>query len=69
VQYLFNLAVDPREEHNQAGVAGYEQITVGLLERLLAHRIRPWLERTGRNFNRACGGMFAAMGVALPLTR
>ena len=40
VQYLFNLAVDPREEHNQAGVAGYEQITVGLLERLLAHRIR-----------------------------
>ncbi|MBM4025431.1 MAG: hypothetical protein FJ280_08485 [Planctomycetes bacterium] len=40
VQYLFNLAVDPREEHNLVGVAGYESITLGLLERLLAHRIR-----------------------------
>lgn len=35
----------------------------------LAHRIRPWLERSGRRFNKACGGLFALMGVALPLTR
>lgn len=35
----------------------------------LAHRIRPWLERTGRRFNRVCGGLFALMGAALPLTR
>ena len=40
VQYLFNLAVDPREEHNLAGMAGYEHVTLELLERLLAHRIR-----------------------------
>lgn len=35
----------------------------------LAHRVRPWLQRVGRRFNRACGGLFIAMGAALPLTR
>jgi len=45
------------------------EILVEYLLALLAHRLRPWLERAGRNFNRVCGGMFAAMGVALPLTR
>lgn len=33
-----------------------------------AHRVRPWLERTGRRFNKACGGLFALMGAALPTT-
>lgn len=33
-----------------------------------AHRIRPWLERVGRRFNKVCGGAFAAMGIALPTT-
>lgn len=32
-----------------------------------AHRISPWLARTGRRFNRACGGVFVAIGAALPL--
>ncbi len=32
-----------------------------------AHRIRPWLQRVGRRFNQACGGVFIAIGVALPL--
>lgn len=44
----------------------------GLVECILARlaqRIRPWLERSGKAFNRSCGGMFAAMGMALPLTR
>ncbi len=36
---------------------------------LLAHRVRPWLQRVGRNFNRVCGGLFVAMGLALPMTR
>ena len=45
------------------------EILVEYLLALLAHRIRPWLERAGQNFNRVCGGMFAAMGVALPMTR
>lgn len=36
---------------------------------LMAHRVRGWLQRLGRRFNRACGGMFMAMGAALPLTR
>lgn len=33
----------------------------------MAHRISPWLKRVGRRFNHACGGMFMAIGVALPL--
>lgn len=32
-----------------------------------AHRIRPWLARVGRRFNQACGGVFVAVGAALPL--
>lgn len=34
---------------------------------LAAHRIRPWLSRVGHQFNRACGGVFIAIGAALPL--
>ena len=32
-----------------------------------AHRIRPWLGRVGCRFNQACGGVFVAIGAALPL--
>lgn len=42
-------------------------VEVGLA--LLAHRVRPFLARQGRRFNRACGGLFVAMGMALPLSR
>ncbi|WP_454254965.1 LysE family translocator [Pseudomonas sp. Marseille-Q8238] len=47
-------------------------IVEGFVEYLLArlaHRVRPWLERSGRGFNRCCGGLFALMGAALPITR
>jgi choline-sulfatase len=40
VQNLYNLAVDPHELTNLAGVAGYEPVTRDLLETILAHRIR-----------------------------
>lgn len=33
----------------------------------MAHRVSPWLARVGRRFNQACGGVFVAIGVALPL--
>jgi threonine/homoserine/homoserine lactone efflux protein len=33
----------------------------------MAHRISPWLRRVGRRFNQACGGIFVAIGAALPL--
>ena len=45
-----------------------EFATESMLARL-AHRIRPVLERAGKRFNRVCGGMFIAMGAALPMTR
>jgi homoserine/homoserine lactone efflux protein len=45
------------------------EIVVEYLLALLAHRIRPLLERIGKTFNRVCGGMFVAMGLALPMTR
>lgn len=32
-----------------------------------AHRLRPWLRRVGKQFNRICGGTFIAIGAALPL--
>jgi len=34
----------------------------------VAYRMRAWLERAGRLFNRVCGTFFALLGVALPLT-
>lgn len=46
----------------------FEGFVEYLLARL-AHRIRPWLERSGKGFNRTCGGMFALMGAALPTLR
>ncbi|WP_249976555.1 LysE family translocator [Vreelandella olivaria] len=33
----------------------------------MANRIRHWLKRVGRGFNRTCGGIFVAIGAALPL--
>jgi len=47
-------------------------VVEGATEYLLARtaqRIRPWLQRSGRAFNRSCGGLFALMGAALPLSR
>lgn len=32
-----------------------------------AHRVRPWLARAGQRFNQVCGGVFIAVGAALPL--
>ena len=48
--------------------AAIECVVEYLLARM-ANRIRPALERHGKRFNRVCGGAFAAMGLALPMTR
>ncbi len=50
-----------------ATFAGIEFVVEYLLARL-THRVHPWLERSGRRFNKRCGGLFAAMGIALPTT-
>jgi len=52
-----------------AGTFAAIEFLVEYLLARMAYRVRPWLERLGRRFNRVCGGMFAAMGVALPFTR
>ncbi|TFF42539.1 LysE family translocator [Pseudomonas sp. RIT623] len=51
-----------------ATFASVECLVEYLLARL-AFRIRPWLAKGGRGFNRCCGGLFAVIGVALPLGR
>ena len=40
VQHLYNMVTDPKELDNLAGRAGYETVTAGLIEQLLAYRIR-----------------------------
>jgi len=53
-----------------AVLAGTFVATEVLTEYMLAsaaNRVRPWLGRVGRRFNRACGGLFVVIGAALPL--
>ncbi len=50
-----------------AGTFAATEIATELFIACMAHRISPWLKRVGRRFNQACGGMFVAIGAALPL--
>ncbi|MGA0612032.1 LysE family translocator [Caldimonas sp. KR1-144] len=50
-----------------AGSFAVVEIATELLIASLAQRISPWLARVGRRFNQACGGVFVAIGAALPL--
>jgi len=50
-----------------AGTFAAIEIATELLIASMAHRISPWLRRVGRRFNQACGGIFVAIGIALPL--
>lgn len=50
-----------------AGTFAVVEITYEIVVASLAHRIRPWLQRVGKRFNQACGGVFMAIGIALPL--
>jgi threonine/homoserine/homoserine lactone efflux protein len=43
------------------------EIATELFIASMAQRISPWLRRAGRRFNQACGGVFIAIGAALPL--
>jgi threonine/homoserine/homoserine lactone efflux protein len=50
-----------------AGTFALIEIGTEVLIASMAHRISPWLRRVGRRFNQACGGVFMAIGIALPL--
>jgi len=50
-----------------AGTFALVEVLTELLIARAAQRISPWLQRVGRRFNQACGGVFVAIGVALPL--
>jgi threonine/homoserine/homoserine lactone efflux protein len=50
-----------------AGTFAAIEVATELFIASMAHRISPWLRRVGRRFNQACGGVFVAIGVALPL--
>lgn len=50
-----------------AGTFMLTEVITECLLATLANRIQPWLRRTGRRFNQACGGIFAIAGAALPL--
>jgi len=50
-----------------AGTFAVVEVVTELLIAGFAQRISPWLRRVGRRFNQACGGVFVAIGVALPL--
>jgi homoserine/homoserine lactone efflux protein len=50
-----------------AGTFAAVEVATELLIAAFAQRISPWLQRVGRRFNQACGGVFMAIGVALPL--
>ena len=50
-----------------AGTFAAIEIATEVFIASMAHRISPWLRRVGRRFNQACGGVFMAIGIALPL--
>ena len=50
-----------------AGTFAVIEVITELLIAGMAHRVSPWLQRVGRRFNQTCGGIFMAIGVALPL--
>ena len=50
-----------------AGTFAVVEVATEALIAGFAQRISPWLRRVGRRFNQACGGVFMAIGVALPL--
>ena len=50
-----------------AGTFAVIEIVIELFIASMAYRISPWLARVGRRFNQVCGGVFMAVGIALPL--
>jgi homoserine/homoserine lactone efflux protein len=49
-----------------AGTFAAIEVTTEVFIASMAHRISPWFRRVGRRFNKICGGIFIAIGAALP---
>ena len=49
-----------------AGTFAAIEVTTEVFIASMAHRISPCFQRVGRRFNKVCGGIFMAIGVALP---
>jgi threonine/homoserine/homoserine lactone efflux protein len=52
-----------------ASTFAFTELVVEFCLARLATAIRPWLQRTGKRFNQACGGLFMLLGSALPFSR
>lgn len=50
-----------------AGTFAAVEAATELLIAGMAGQIAPWLRRVGKRFNQLCGGIFMAIGIALPL--
>jgi threonine/homoserine/homoserine lactone efflux protein len=50
-----------------AGTFAAVETATEVLIACMAGQIAPWLRRVGKRFNQACGGVFVAIGIALPL--
>jgi threonine/homoserine/homoserine lactone efflux protein len=64
--------IDPRQSlllqfFVMAGTFAIVEVATEFTLATTAQRLRPWLRRVGKQFNRACGGAFIAIGAALPL--
>jgi homoserine/homoserine lactone efflux protein len=66
-QFIDPTAALPAQFVIMAGTFVAIEFATEMLIAAGAHRLRPWLARSGRLFNRSCALIFMAIGAALPL--
>lgn len=66
-QFIDPRAALPAQFLVMAGTFVVIEFATEMLIATGAHRVRPWLARSGSLFNRSCALIFIAIGIALPL--
>ncbi len=66
-QFIDPTAALPAQFAIMAGTFVVIEFATEMLIAAGAHRVRPWLARSGSLFNRSCALIFIAIGIALPL--